>query len=67
MALHREWMIRTFAAGLSVAARRPIFIPTLLMVADPTQEQLRTLCAVAFLAALVLHASAAEAWRSPAQ
>ncbi len=62
VASHREWMIRAFAIGLSVATQRLIFIPSLLVLADPTQGQLRTLSAAAFLAAFVVHASVAEAW-----
>jgi uncharacterized membrane protein len=62
VALHREWMIRAFAIGLSIASQRLIFVPVLLVLADPTEEQLRTLSAAAFLAAFVVHASVAEAW-----
>lgn len=59
---HREWMIRAFAIGLSIATQRLIFVPALFIVADPTHVQLQTLSATAFLAAFVVHASAAEAW-----
>jgi uncharacterized membrane protein len=62
VASHREWMIRAFAMGLSIATMRLIFIPALLVVADPTQGQLRTLSAAAFLVAFVLYASVAELW-----
>jgi uncharacterized membrane protein YozB (DUF420 family) len=62
MALHREWMIRAFAIALAVATMRLIFIPALLVVADPTQQQLQTLSAAAFLVAFVVHVSVAEAW-----
>ena len=62
VALHREWMIRAFAIGLSIATQRLIFIPALLVLADPTLEQFRALSAAAFLAAFVAHARAAEAW-----
>src|SRR5215218_1479218 len=60
--LHREWMIRAFAIALAVATMRLIFIPALLAVADPTQQQLQTLSAAAFLVAFVVHVSVAEAW-----
>ena len=62
VSLHREWMIRAFAIGLSIATQRLIFIPALFIVADPTQGQLQMLSATAFLAAFVVHTSAAEAW-----
>ena len=35
VASHREWMIRAFAIGLSIATQRLIFIPALLIVSDP--------------------------------
>jgi hypothetical protein len=62
VASHREWMIRAIAIGLSIATQRQIFIPALLVVADPTRGQLQTLSAAAFLLAFVAHASIAEAW-----
>jgi hypothetical protein len=60
--LHREWMIRAFAIALAVATMRLIFIPAFIVVADPTQQQLQTLSAAAFLVAFVVHASVAEIW-----
>ena len=62
VALHREWMIRAFAIALAVATMRLIFIPALIVVADPTQGQLQTLSAASFLVAFVVHASVAEIW-----
>ena len=62
VALHREWMIRAFAIGLAVVTQRLIFIPALLVGADPTQGPVATLSAVSFLAAFVLHSSLAEVW-----
>jgi uncharacterized membrane protein YozB (DUF420 family) len=62
VALHREWMIRAFAIALAVATMRLIFIPAFIVVADPTQGQLQTLSAAAFLVAFVVHVSVAEAW-----
>lgn len=62
VALHREWMIRAFAIGLSIATQRLIFVPALLVVGDPTLDQLRAISAAAFLAAFVAHAGVAEAW-----
>jgi|SRR5215207_9984386 hypothetical protein len=63
VALHREWMIRAFALGLAVATMRLIFVPPIIVVADPTQSQLQALSAASlFLVAFVVHASVAEAW-----
>ena len=60
--LHREWMIRAFAIGLAVATMRLIFVPAIIVLADPTQGQLQPLSAASFLVALVVHASVAGAW-----
>jgi len=62
VALHREWMIRAFAIGLSIATMRLIFVPALIIVADPTQGQIALLSIVSFAVAFVVHASVAEAW-----
>jgi uncharacterized membrane protein len=62
VALHREWMIRAFTLGLAVATMRLIFVPAIIVVADPTQSQLQALSAASFLVAFVVHASVAEAW-----
>ena len=59
---HREWMIRAFAIGLSIATQRLIFVPAFFLVADPSLEQLQAISAAAFLAAFVAHAGVAEAW-----
>jgi uncharacterized membrane protein len=60
--LHREWMIRAFAIGLSIATQRLIFVPAFFLVADPTLEQVQAISAAAFLAAFVAHAGVAEVW-----
>jgi uncharacterized membrane protein len=60
--LHREWMIRAFAIALSIATMRMIFIPALLVAADPTDGQIAFLLVASFTAAFVVHASAAELW-----
>src|SRR5918997_5939332 len=60
--LHREWMIRAFAIGLSIATQRLIFVPAFFLVADPTLEQIQAISAAAFLAAFVAHAGVAEVW-----
>ena len=62
VASHREWMIRAFAIGLSVASMRLIFIPALIEAADPTDAQIAALSVASFAAAFVLHASVAELW-----
>src|ERR671917_834228 len=41
VALHREWMIRAFTVGLSIATMRLIFIPSLIMAS--THAQITTL------------------------
>jgi hypothetical protein len=55
-------MIRAFAIGLSIATMRLIFVPALLVAADPTDAQIATLSIASFTAAFVAHASAAELW-----
>ncbi len=62
VAPHREWMIRAFAIGLSIATQRLIFLPAFLLVADPTLEQAQAISAAAFLAAFAAHAGVAEVW-----
>jgi uncharacterized membrane protein len=62
VALHREWMIRAFAIALAIATQRVIFIPSLLVVGEPTDGQIVTLSLAAWSAALVLHSSLAEVW-----
>jgi len=62
VALHREWMMRAFAAGLTITTQRLIFFPALLMVeADPTDGQFAALWVAAFVAAFVLNLLVAEA------
>lgn len=62
VSLHREWMIRAFAVGLSIATQRLIFFPALLIVeADPSDVQFSVLWVAAFVAAFVLNLLVAEA------
>src|SRR5918998_5565556 len=64
VALHREWIIRAFAIGLSIATMRLIFVPALIMASTPAQ--ITTLAVSSFAAAFVLHAAGAELWiRAP--
>jgi uncharacterized membrane protein len=60
--LHREWMIRAFAIGLSVATMRLIFVPALIVATAPTDSQIASLSVVSFSAAFVAHAAVAELW-----
>ena len=62
VALHREWMIRAFAIGLSIATMRLIFVPALILVATPTDAQIAVLSNASFAAAFVPHTSVAELW-----
>ena len=55
-------MIRAFAIALAIATQRVIFIPSILVVADPTDGQITTLSLTAWSAALVAHSSLAEIW-----
>ena len=62
IALHREWMMRAFAIGLSIATMRLIFIPALIIVGNPTRQDTELLSIMAFTIAFVLHCSIAEIW-----
>ena len=62
IALHREWMMRAFAIGLSIATMRLIFIPALIIVGNPTRQETEMLSIIAFTIAFVLHCSIAEIW-----
>src|SRR5215203_4303643 len=62
VAQHREWMIRAFAIALAVATIRLIYIPALLIVADPADAQIAVLWDTSFAVAFVVHASVAELW-----
>ena len=60
--LHREWMIRAFTIGLSIATMRLIFIPALIIVGDPTRQVTESLSIIAFTIAFILHSGFAEFW-----
>ena len=60
--LHREWMIRAFAIGLGIATMRIIFVPILIAIGNPTQEQAEFFSILSFTVAFVVHALAAELW-----
>src|SRR6202790_1091159 len=61
IALHREWMIRTFAIGLAVAAIRPI-VGVFFATSPLTGLTPREFFGIAFWIGFVLHLIAAEAW-----
>ena len=62
IALHREWMIRAFAIGLSIATMRLLFVPALIIVGDPTHSQIETLSIMSFTVVFCLHCGFAEYW-----
>lgn len=62
IALHREWIIRSFALGLAIATMRLIFIPALIFVGNPTYDQIANLSIISFTIAFVLHLGVAEIW-----
>ena len=62
IALHREWMIRAFAIGLSIATMRLLFVPALIIVGNPTHSQIETLSIASFTVAFCLHTAFAEYW-----
>lgn len=61
-ALHREWMMRAFAIGLSIVTMRLIFIPILIAVGGPIREEAEFYSILAFTIAFVVHALFAEFW-----
>lgn len=62
IAQHRAWMLRAFAIGLSIATMRVIFIPALILVGNPTDEQIAFLSVGSFIVAFTLHTGVAELW-----
>lgn len=67
---HREWMLRAFAIGLSIATMRLIFVPILIMIGEPTVEEAQLYSIISFTIAFSLHSGFAEYWiqrtRNPA-
>ncbi len=61
IALHREWMIRAYSIGLSVATMRLLFIPAL-MIIGADNDTARTLSIYSFTISFVMHTVAAEWW-----
>jgi uncharacterized membrane protein len=62
IALHREWMMRAFAVGLSIATQRLIFFPAMMIVGDPTDVQFESLWVGSFVVGFALNVLVAEAW-----
>lgn len=62
IALHREWMIRTFAIGLAIATTRLISVPTIIWLGEPTEQQAALIVLGSFTASFILHAGFAEWW-----
>jgi uncharacterized membrane protein len=62
IALHREWMMRAFAIGLSIATMRIFFIPALILVGNPTDEQITFFSVGSFTLAFLLHTGVTEMW-----
>jgi uncharacterized membrane protein len=60
--LHREWMMRAFAIGLSIATMRIFFIPALIVIGNPTDEQIAFLSVTSFTLAFILHTGVTELW-----
>lgn len=60
--LHREWMIRAFAIGLGPATMRLIFVPSLIVIGQPTHQQVMMLSIISFTVAFSVHAGLAELW-----
>lgn len=61
-AVHREWMIRAFSIGMSIATMRLMFVPALIATGGPTVEQIQLFSIVTFTIAFVIHATGAELW-----
>ncbi|MCG8415328.1 MAG: DUF2306 domain-containing protein [Pseudomonadales bacterium] len=59
---HREWMMRAFAIGLSIATMRLIFVPILIGLGEPSVEQAQLYSIISFSIAFALHSGFAEYW-----
>lgn len=59
---HREWMIRAFAIGTSIATMRLIFVPALFAFGEATDERARWPSVVCFGISFCLHSALAELW-----
>lgn len=59
--LHREWMIRALALGLSIATMRLIFVPALILN-SPDRQGTEMWSILSFTIAFVIHCGFAEYW-----
>jgi uncharacterized membrane protein len=59
---HREWMIRAFAIGTSIATMRLIFVPALLLAGESGEERARWLSLFSFMTGFIVHSVVAEMW-----
>ncbi len=59
---HREWMMRAFAIGLSIATMRLIFVPILISIGEPSREEAEFFSIFSFTIAFILHSGFAEYW-----
>jgi hypothetical protein len=59
---HREWMIRAFSIGLSIATMRLIFVPMLIVIGESSREEAEFFSIVSFTIAFALHSGFAEYW-----
>lgn len=62
IAQHREWMMRAFTIGLSIATMRLIFIPLLIINGNPSDEDAARLSIISFSIAFALHSGFTEYW-----
>lgn len=61
IAAHREWMIRAFSIGLSIATMRLLFV-SMLIIIGANEETVRSLVIISFSIAFCVHAGVAELW-----
>lgn len=59
---HREWMLRAFAIGLSIVTMRLIFIPILIVIGSPSNDQIVFYSIFSFTISFVFHSVIAELW-----
>jgi uncharacterized membrane protein len=57
---HREWMIRAFAVGLSIATMRLLLLPALMIADNASDQQVIWIFVSAFMAAFAAHLVVAE-------
>ena len=60
--LHREWMIRAFSLGLSIATMRLILVPLIIISGKVTPEQAAFFSILSFTISFFIHVSFAEVY-----